>query len=169
MGRVSFFRFPTGPISGVTRRLIVVVFGCAVLETAQPMIAAEGGDAAVRSEDMIIYPQGSADASAGTRSVRGEGGSVRWLAGALLLAAGGGWLLLRRRGAPLRRLATGRRLIDIEETRSVGGRQYLVVARCEGRRFLLGVTTGRIQLLSPLDDAEDAVAGEGEGRVPDAS
>ncbi|MFH1499687.1 MAG: flagellar biosynthetic protein FliO, partial [Verrucomicrobiota bacterium] len=91
----------------------------------------------------------------------------------LLLAAGGGWLLLKRRGAPLRRLATGRRLIDIEETRSVGGRQYLVVARCEGRRLLLGVTAGRIQLLSPLDDAVDADDGAtidtGGERSPDAS
>jgi flagellar protein FliO/FliZ len=75
-------------------------------------------------------------------------GSVT-LVGAVLLAAAGGWLLLRGRkisfpGRTARRLA-------IDETRSLGSRQYLVVASYEGKKLLLGVCPGRIDLLTPLD------------------
>jgi flagellar protein FliO/FliZ len=50
------------------------------------------------------------------------------------------------------------RAIVVEETRSLGNRQYLVIAACDGRRFLLGVTPGRIELVASLDDRkpEDA-------------
>jgi len=41
--------------------------------------------------------------------------------------------------------------LHIEETRSLGHRQYLVVAEYEGRRFLLGVCPGRIDYLSGLE------------------
>ena len=144
-------------IPSVTRCLIGVVFGCVVLETTQPMNAAETeAPSATRSDDTVIYPQGSVDrpASVSTDSEQG-GGSKLVLVGAFLLALGGAWLLLRRRGLPLKRITGHERLINVEETKSLGNRQYLVVAGCEGRRFLLGVTPGRIQLLSPLDDRED--------------
>lgn len=111
--------------------------------------------AASRSDDTVIYPQGSADRpAAATPDSAPGGGSKLFLAGAFLLALGGGWLLLRRRGLPLSRVVRNERLITVEETKSLGNRQYLVVAGCEGRRFLIGVTPGRIQLLSPLDDRE---------------
>lgn len=122
------------------------------------MNAAEtGAPAASRSADTVIYPQGSdvRPASVSTDPEQG-GGSKLVLAGAFLLALGGAWLLLRRRGLPLKRIASHERLITVEETKSLGNRQYLVVAGCEGRRFLIGVTPGRIQLLSPLDDRESA-------------
>jgi flagellar protein FliO/FliZ len=69
--------------------------------------------------------------------------------GALLLACAGGWLLLRGRKISL----PGRtaRKLAIDETRSLGSRQYLVVASYEGRKLLLGVCPGRIDLLTPLD------------------
>ena len=43
-----------------------------------------------------------------------------------------------------------RRLV-IDETKSLGSRQYLVVASYEGKKLLLGVCPGRIDLLTPLD------------------
>ncbi|WP_144228987.1 flagellar biosynthetic protein FliO [Rariglobus hedericola] len=144
-------------IPSVTRWLIVVVVGCAVLETVQPMSAAEpsASPADARSADTVLYPKDSParPASASTTD-EGRGGS--WmLAGALLLAMGGGWMLIRRRGMPLARVGRTDRLIRIEETKSLGNRQYLVVAGCEGRRFLLGVTAGQIQMLSSLDENDD--------------
>lgn len=134
---------------------------------------AEPGDPAVsRSSDTVIYPKGSADRpeSAASDSERG-GGSKLFLAGAFLLALGGGWMLLRRRGLPLSRVARAERLIAVEETKSLGNRQYLVVASCEGRRFLIGVTPGRIQLLSPLDDREpdaDSAAADSDSTLSPA-
>jgi flagellar protein FliO/FliZ len=71
------------------------------------------------------------------------------LVGAFLLAAVGGWLLLRGRKISLPRRAA--RKLEIDETRSLGSRQYLVVASYEGKKLLLGVCPGRIDLLTPLE------------------
>jgi flagellar protein FliO/FliZ len=46
------------------------------------------------------------------------------------------------------------RKLNIEESRSLGHRQYLVVASYEGRKFLLGVCPGSIEYLSGLDSDE---------------
>lgn len=43
------------------------------------------------------------------------------------------------------------RKLRIEETRSLGGRQYLLVVEYEGRRFLIGSCVGRVEYLCPLD------------------
>ena len=47
--------------------------------------------------------------------------------------------------------------LQIEETRMLGHRQYLVVAEYDGKKMLLGVCPGRIDYLCPLD-----FGGEGE-------
>ena len=47
--------------------------------------------------------------------------------------------------------AKAERKLHIEESRSLGHRQHLVVASYEGRRFLLGVCPGSIEYLSGLD------------------
>jgi flagellar protein FliO/FliZ len=69
--------------------------------------------------------------------------------GILLLGGAGGWLFLRGRKIQL----TGRvvRKLVIDETKSLGSRQYLVVASYEGRKLLLGVCPGKIDLLTRLD------------------
>jgi flagellar protein FliO/FliZ len=61
----------------------------------------------------------------------------------------GGWLVWRNR----RSTASGRTssALAVEETRPLGNRQYLVVASYEGRKFLLGVCPGQINMLAPLD------------------
>lgn len=51
------------------------------------------------------------------------------------------------------------RKLHIEESRSLGHRQYLVVAAYEGRRFLLGVCPGSIEYLSGLDSDAATPAG----------
>jgi len=43
------------------------------------------------------------------------------------------------------------RKLRIEESRTVGNRQHLVVAEYEGRRVLLGISPGRIDYLCGLD------------------
>jgi flagellar protein FliO/FliZ len=44
----------------------------------------------------------------------------------------------------------GVRKLNVAETRMLGNRQFLVVAEYEGRKMLLGVCPGRIELLSEL-------------------
>ena len=144
-------KFPLFSSSSVTRWLIVVV-GCAVLETAQLMPAAEPLPA-TRVGDTVLYPAGGpASATASTPATPAAVSSTWVFVLFVGLAAGAVWVWSRRRTGP-----AGRRgLIQIEDTRPLGNRQFLVVASCDGRRFLLGVAAGGIQMLSPLDSTEDA-------------
>jgi flagellar protein FliO/FliZ len=97
-------------------------------------------------DDQVLYPGKNTPASAPA----GGGLGNLTLVGGLVLAAVGGWMVWRgRRLAP--RLADGRALV-ISETRSLGNRQYLVVAAYQDKKFLLGVCPGRIELLSPLHE-----------------
>ena len=97
-------------------------------------------------DNKILYPASAAPAGV---PAGGSLGNVTLIIG-LALAAVGGWLVWRgRRATP--RAANGHALA-IEETRSLGNRQYLVVASYEDKKFLLGVCPGRIDHLAPLHD-----------------
>lgn len=98
----------------------------------------------------VIYPQGSAAPRTEPAPTPASGSRAWLLVVAVALGAGGGWILYRRRAAD--GLSGSGRSLLIEETRSLGNRQYLVIASCEGRRFLLGVTPGRIELVAPLHE-----------------
>lgn len=138
------------PFTSVTRWLLVVI-GCVVLATAQPMSAADAETPAARPADTIIYPKGSPDKP--NAQVGGSNSTSHGflLVVALTLAAAGAWVLIQRRqGAPL--ATRGPRKLQLEETRPLGNRQYLVVANYDGRKFLLGVTTGQIQMLAQLEN-----------------
>jgi flagellar protein FliO/FliZ len=105
------------------------------------------------ADNTVIYPTGTpAGAAAGSGVGAQMGGALGplTLVVALLLALAGGWVLWRQRAGRV----AGRdgRLLAVDETRALGNRQYLVVASYEGKKFLLGVCPGRIELLSPLGD-----------------
>jgi flagellar protein FliO/FliZ len=123
------------------------------LETAQPMIAADSPQVfPERTSDTVLYPAGSAAAPAAA-PVASSSSSATWVFTVTVVAAAAGfWYWRRRGGHPLRKHG----LIEIEDTRALGNRQFLVVASCDGRRFLLGVAAGGIQMLSPLDAKEEA-------------
>lgn len=149
---------PRFRLSSVTRWLLVVA-GCVVLETTQPAFAAaddspDPAETQEVSDESIIYPRGPGSREAETPG-RPASDGFGWLTSvlALSMAGAGVWLLWRKKQNAVPR--AGGRKIQIEETRPMGNRQYLIVARCEGRRFLLGVTPGRIDVVSPLDPAED--------------
>ena len=105
--------------------------------------------APAQSKEELIYPRGSAPAGAPVPVESHNPGSGAILAVALLAAAGGWWLWQKRRG-PVRAAGAAAGLA-IVESRSLGSRQYLVVADYDGRKFLLGVCPGSIAMLTPLD------------------
>jgi flagellar protein FliO/FliZ len=100
--------------------------------------------------DPVIYPRGTAGADAPARAESGGSNASLILAGILLAGAGGWWLWLKRRDGG-RGLGGKATLLNITETRSLGSRQYLVVADYAGKKFLLGVCPGSIEMLTPLD------------------
>ncbi len=110
------------------------------------VVVAEGAE-----EDRVIVPGRAADAStpasSKAESTGGSGGMT--IALVVMLAGAGGWMLWRQRIQPAGTRTV--RHLQIEETRSLGGRQFLVVASYREKKFLLGVCQGRIDLLSPLD------------------
>ena len=109
-------------------------------------------------DNQVIFPGGSAK----SQSAAAPGGSslntVTLVVG-VALAGVGGWLVWRnRRGTPI---GKDLRALAIAETRSLGNRQFLVVASYEGKKFLLGVCPGSINLLTALPEA----SGEKDSRA----
>ncbi|MEI6464586.1 MAG: flagellar biosynthetic protein FliO [Verrucomicrobiota bacterium] len=110
-----------------------------------------GWAVAAADADRIIYPASSAAATAGAQGL--AGGNALTVVAFLLLAGAGAWVLWRGRNKPAPGRETQR--LTVAESRSLGSRQYLVVASYDGKKFLLGVCPGRIDLLAPLDGTGD--------------
>lgn len=102
------------------------------------------------AQDTVIYPRSVAPAEV-SAPARATGSNATLLLLALAAAGAGGWLLWRQRRSPQGLTGREARKLAISETRSLGNRQYLVVADYDGRKYLLGVCPGRIDLLSPLE------------------
>jgi len=108
-------------------------------------------------ENQVIFPGSGNSTTAPAATAGGTLHSMSLFLG-LALAGAGGWMVWRnRRGQPVGR---DMRALAIDETRSLGNRQFLVVASYEGKKFLLGVCPGRIELLSPLDGGVGAARGK---------
>lgn len=113
--------------------------------------------AALRADDGVLYPRAATPAAV-PAAVGGRSDGPGWgsLALAAVCAVAGGWMFWRQRrsvGALGTRTA---RKLSVVETKPLGNRQHLVVADYDGRKFLLGVCPGRIDLLSPLDGDQPA-------------
>lgn len=101
----------------------------------------------------VIYPRSAAPVGA-PAAVPGSGINSTLLLLGAAAAAAGGFYLWRQRQAGTGGLNGAERRLAIAESRSLGNRQYLVVADYGGKKFLLGVCPGRIDLLSPLDGGQ---------------
>lgn len=145
--------FHNKSFTDVLRRLLVVI-GCVVLATAQPMssYASTATADAQRSPDTVIYPKSSTEKSADLPLVKpdsGVGAGAYFLV-ILVLAGAGFWLLWRKKNGEGVFGSKAGNGLAIEETKNLGNRQYLVVASYQGKKFLLGVTTEQIQMLTTL-------------------
>lgn len=104
-------------------------------------------------DNRIIFPGGGSQPTPLPPTVGGAANTITLFVAALF-AAVGGWLYWRNRKAP--GLGRDSRLLTIEETRGLGNRQYLVVASYDGKKFLLGVCPGRIDMLAPLNESRSS-------------
>lgn len=106
-------------------------------------------------ESEIIRPRnaGSNDARA-TAATKSGDSNYALIVLAAAAAAAGGWMLWRQRRTPGGIAGREARKLTIAESRSLGNRQYLVVADYDGKKFLLGVCPGSISMLQSLDEDE---------------
>jgi flagellar protein FliO/FliZ len=107
---------------------------------------------AAQEKDGVIYPRGTAPAGAPASGSPG-GSNTLFLLGTAVVAAAGGWWLWQKRRMGASGVAGAARLA-IVESKPLGSRQYLVVADYDGRKFLLGVCPGSIEMLTPLDGGQ---------------
>ncbi len=110
---------------------------------------------ATPADNAVIYPRGSAGAGSTAERAPSSFGPTTAIA-ILMLAGGGGWLVWRSRRDGGLGMVRSEKKLAIAETKSLGNRQYLVVATYEDKKFLLGVCPGRIDLLTPLDGSKSA-------------
>ena len=110
----------------------------------------------LRAEDSVIYPRTAATAVLAADKPA-SGASPFLVVSALIAAGAGGWLLWRQKRSPAGFAGGQSRKLSVAESRSLGNRQFLVVADYDGKRFLLGVCPGRIDMLSPLGDESKRV------------
>ncbi len=123
------------------KRLPLTGLLLAGLLAAVPVVQADPGQ--------VLYPGGNPASAGPAVPAAGGGAGPLTIVGALFLAGAGGWLVWR--GRKLNLAGRDPRQLVINETRSLGSRQYLVVASYEGKKLLLGVCPGRIDLLTPLE------------------
>jgi flagellar protein FliO/FliZ len=117
--------------------------------TAFPLLAARlpaGGD--------LLLPSASGTPNPIVAPSPGLG--MPTLVVAVFCAAAGAWFLWKGKRQSVLRAGKGN--LTVAETRSLGNRQYLVVAAYGRQKFLIGVCAGRISLLSPLDDSSQPPA-----------
>ncbi len=106
---------------------------------------------APRSADTVIFPQPVEP----TIPRPADSPSTGYIVFVVLCLGGGAWLWFRAKGKGRSLKTTGSEIL-IEETRPLGNRQYLVLTSCRGRSFLIGVSQGRIDLVSEVPPSDPA-------------
>jgi len=134
-------------MSAVVRRSAPVRAVRRCLVAASLTVCLLPGVAAAADDNTVIVPGASKPAP--SAPTLGSSFNTLTLVLGVAMAAVGGWLVLRNRRAGAAPRDT--RALALEETRSLGNRQFLVVASYEGKKFLIGVCPGRIELVAPLD------------------
>jgi flagellar protein FliO/FliZ len=109
------------------------------------------------SEAEVFFPrastEGSADANEPHRGVSPAGGSTFVMFtgyGVVLAVLGVGIFFALKRGGWRNVMKRSEGRLQVSETRMLGNRQFLMVVEYEESRLLVGVSPGRIELLTPL-------------------
>jgi flagellar protein FliO/FliZ len=131
-------------------RLDAILNPVRLMATAAAVVLAASAFGAPVNDDEVIVPKSSAASNANAPTPAATGSGPLTIVGVLVLAGAGGYMLWRARVGGLNQLSRTPRKLSVEETRSLGNRQFLVVASYQDKKFLIGVCPGRIDLLSAL-------------------
>jgi flagellar biogenesis protein FliO len=123
--------------------------------TASGVLATSGSTVIVPMN--VTLPAATPAASPALLASQGPGGMTGvWIYLFLIVALLAGGLYFMRSGFRLMpKLGKGEKKLQITEMKSLGNRQFLVVAEYEDRKMLLGVCPGRIDYLSTLSETDD--------------
>ncbi|HEX4666423.1 MAG TPA: flagellar biosynthetic protein FliO [Chthoniobacterales bacterium] len=135
--------------------MLLVAHGVSAQQSALPTASPPAATHATQTTELIV-PSASMPPAA---PVTGSSSGIQLAIYLCLLVAllGAGSYFLKNGFNFLPPKNKGARKLSVAETRMLGNRQFLVVAEYEGRRMLLGVCPGRIELLSELGaQAEEA-------------
>ena len=88
--------------------------------------------------------------------------------GLVLVVLGAGVFFVLRRGGWRRVMNRTEGRLQVRETRMLGNRQFLMVVEYETSRLLVGVSPGRIELLTPLGPSESNLEAMPEGLLAGA-
>ncbi|HEY3757014.1 MAG TPA: flagellar biosynthetic protein FliO [Opitutaceae bacterium] len=130
-----------------------------LLVAAAPGHAESPSAAGSLDNNTVLVPRADSAHAAPGATVGWSGGMITFFV--LVLGGAGAWMLWQRnRGgsAGLSRGLGGGHGLQVSETKSLGNRQFLIVASYGERKFLLGVCPGRIDLLAPLDPSAPAAS-----------
>jgi flagellar protein FliO/FliZ len=123
------------------------------------MMLALAGPAFAQSTDAgdeVFYPRASGAGSAGAAaevapSLAGGPTLVMFIGYAVVLTVlGTGVILFVKRGGWRQVIKRSEGRLQVRESRMLGNRQFLMVVEYEDSRLLVGVSPGRIELLTPL-------------------
>ncbi len=112
------------------------------------------------SEAEVFYPrtaeEGSLEPSETDRTPSPAGGSTFVMFtgyGTVLAVLGVGVFFALKRGGWRKVMKRSEGRLQVSETRMLGNRQFIMVVEYEDSRLLVGVSPGRIELLTPLGPA----------------
>ena len=133
---------------------LLLTIGARAEEYKAPPSGAATASHAIQNTGEVIIP--TAPLTPPSQSVTSGNGIQLAIYLCLLVALlGGGSYFLKNGFRFLQPKSKGARKLHVAETRMLGNRQFLVIAEYEGRRMLLGVCPGRIELLSELGNKAD--------------
>ena len=112
------------------------------------------------SEAEVFYPrtaeEGTSETTETERTSSFSGGSTFVMFtgyGAVLAVLGVGVFFALKRGGWRNVMKRSEGRLQVSETRMLGNRQFIMVVEYEDSRLLVGVSPGRIELLTPLGPA----------------
>jgi flagellar protein FliO/FliZ len=133
---------------------LLLTIGAGAEENKKAPSVASTASHAIQNSGEVIVPTASLTPPSQTVT-SGSGIQLAIYLCLLVALLGGGSYFLKNGFTFLQPKSKGARKLNVAETRMLGNRQFLVVAEYEGRKMLLGVCPGRIELISELGDKAD--------------